>query len=235
MSERRPNSPCPAWRRLRRAAAGATAVLALCLAACGGSGSASTGSVTTAALVKTPPLPLQGCTYMINGQVPPGEAPGESPAFPQSQPDAAAASAIASIRGHGGSAMVGSFLLPAGTALYNGPDTSQPPVGTVSSTQQFVVVEPVVWVDHSGKRWLASFLACGGPNLYWISVDQVDSKQPGGAGSVGSQLTAFQKAPPYTQTGKASFLPIKVDHTDHFVFDDPRVTFAIGRGELIIS
>ena len=108
-------------------------------------------------------------------------------------------------------------------------------MGTVSSTEQFYVYEPVVWVDHAGKSWLASFLACGGPNLYWVSVDQVDSKMPGGAGSVGSTLAEFRKAPPYTQTGKGSLLPIKIDHTDHFVFDDPQVTFAIGRGQIIIS
>jgi hypothetical protein len=172
---------------------------------------------------------------MINGAVQPDEVTGVNPTFPQSQPDAAADAAVESIRGHGGSAVVASFLLPPGTALYNGPETSQAPVGTVSSTEQLYVYEPVVWVDHTGKSWLASFLACGGPNLYWVSVDQVDSKIPNGAGSVGSTLAEFRKARPYTQTGKGSLLPIKIDHTDHFVFDDPRVTFAIGRGQIITS
>ncbi|HXQ62505.1 MAG TPA: hypothetical protein VN796_09235 [Acidimicrobiales bacterium] len=209
--------------------------LALCVAACGSSGPASTASAAMARLVKTPALPLQGCTYMIDGKVLPDEVPGVKPTFPQSQPDAASDSAIASIRAHGGSAVVGSFLLPPGTELYSGPDVRQPPVGTVSSTDQFYVYEPVVWVDHSGKSWLASFLACGGPNLYWVSVDQVDSKGASGAGSVGSMLAEFREAPPYTQTGKGSLLPIKIDRTDPFVFDDPQVTFAIGRGQIIIS
>ena len=188
----------------------------------------------TATLVKTPPLPLQGCTYVIDGQVPPGEAPGESPRFrSHSRMPRPPRRSRASVDTAGPPWSAASCCLPALRSTTVPTRASRP--WARSLHQQFVVVEPVVWVDHSGKRWLASFLACGGPNLYWISVDQVDSKQPGGAGSVGSQLTAFQKAPPYTQTGKASFLPIKVDHTDHFVFDDPRVTFAIGRGELIIS
>jgi hypothetical protein len=170
---------------------------------------------------------------MIDGKVLPDELPGIKPTFPQSQPDAAADEAIASIRAHGGSAMVGSFLLPLGTKLYNGPDTTQPPVGVVSSTDEFYVYEPVVWRDHSGKSWLASFVACGGPNLYWVSVDQVDTKMPSGPGSLSSTLAEFRKAPPYTQTGKGSLLSIKIDRTDHFVFDDPRVTFAIGRGQIV--
>jgi hypothetical protein len=172
---------------------------------------------------------------MINGKVLPDEVPGVKPTFRQSQPDAASDSAIASIRAHGGSAAIGSFLLPPGTELYGGPDMSQPSVGKVSSTQQFYVYEPIVWVDHSGKSWLASFLACGGPNLYWVSVDQVDSKSSSGAGTLGSMLAEFRKAPSYTQTGKGSLLPVKIDHTDHFVFDDSQVTFAIGRGQIIIS
>jgi len=221
--------------RIRHTAMAATIGLAICLAACGGSGSATTSSVPTAALVKTPPLPLQGCTYMIDGKVQPDELTGVQPTFPQSQPDASADSAISSVRAHGGTAMVGSFLLPPGTELYNGPDKSEPPVGTVSSNEQFYVYEPVVWVDHTGKSWLASFLACGGPHLYWVSVDQVDSKMPSGAGSVGSTLAQFRQAPPYTQTGKGSLLTIKIDATDHFVFDDSRVTFAIGRGQIVIS
>jgi hypothetical protein len=172
---------------------------------------------------------------MIDGKVLPDEVPGVKPTFRQSQPDTASGAAIASIRAHGGSAAVGSFLLPPGTELFNGPDNSQPPIGTVSTTEQLYAYEPVVWVDRSGKSWLASFLACGGPNLYWVSVDQVDSKSASGAGSVGSTLAEFREAPSYTKTGKGSLLPIKIDQTDHFVFDDSQVTFAIGRGQIIIS
>jgi len=221
--------------RIRRGAVACCVVLAVFATACGGGGSSTSTTAETNALVRPPALPLSGCTYMIDGKVQPDEVPGVKPTFPPSQPDAAANAAVRHIGAHGGTGMVGSILLHPGTNLYNGPDHSQPPVGTVSVSNLLEVFEPVVWVDGAGKSWLATFLACGGSNLYWISVDQADAKIPSGGVLVSSLLAQLRVAPPYTQTGRGSLLPVKLDNTRRLVFVDSRVPFSIGRGQLINS
>jgi len=221
--------------RLRRGAVACCVVLAVFATACGGGGSSTSTTAVTNALVRPPALPLSGCTYMIDGKVQPDEVPGLKPTFPPSQPDDAANAAVQHIGAHGGTAMVGSILLHSGTKLYNGPDTSQPAIGTVSDTSLLEVFEPVVWVDSTGKSWMATFLACGGPNLYWISVDQADAKIPSGGVLVSALLAQLRVAPPYTQTGRGSLLPMKMDNTRRLVFVDTRVPFSIGRGQLINS
>jgi len=220
-------------RHLRGGAVACCVVLSVFATACGGGGSSTSTTVLTNALVRPPALPLSGCTYMINGKVQPDEVPGVKPAFPPSQPDAAADAAVQHISAHGGTAMVGSILLQPGTNLYNGPDHSQPAAGTVSHSNLLEVFEPVVWVDSAGKSWMATFLACGGPNLYWISVDQADAKIPSGGVLVSTLLAQLRVAPPFTQTGRGSLLPMKLDYTRRLVFVDSRVPFSIGRGQLI--
>ncbi len=157
-----------------------------------------------------------------------------SPGFAPFEPDASADRALEEIKVHGGTAMVDSVTVPAGIALYSGPDASLPSVGTVATGNSILVAEPVVYTG-SGGTWLAFFLACGGRNLYWLSVDQAKRHHGTFADEVTLQIAQLKQAPPYTQTGSASMLPIVINADHQLVFADPNVTFDVGRGEVYRS
>jgi hypothetical protein len=184
-------------------------------AACGSSSSPPADAVAVVA----PDFVLQGCTYVLDGTVPAGEPDGVQPRFSSFAPDAAAQSALRSIKEHGGSAVVNGFMIPGGTQLYAGPDTSQPSVGTVPSNYAILAAEPVVWQDQKGDTWLAFFLSCGGKNLYWVSLDQMNHRNPQAAGQITPLIT------------KASEKPINVSDRN-FGWKDSTLTYIIGRGEL---
>jgi hypothetical protein len=186
-------------------------------AACG---SSSTSAPTSKIVVKAPGFVLQGCTYVLNGTVPAGEPEGVQPHFSTFSPDSAATSALETMKEHGGSALVNGFLIPGGTHLYAGPDTSQPSVGTVPSNYAILAAEPVIWKDSSGGTWAAFFVSCGGQNLYWMSLKQVERQNPQAASSITPLVT------------KDSLEPIRI--TDqNFAWKSSKLTFIIGRGELI--
>ena len=90
-----------------------------------------------------------------------------------------------------------------------------------------------MWTDHSGGVWLAFFLSCGGENLYWVSVSELTHHNAAAGKQVEAQIETLRTAPPYTSSGLASLLPIQVTAQKHLAFVDPKVTFAVGRGELI--
>jgi hypothetical protein len=194
------------------------AVLALALfaAACG-TGTPSTDAV---ALVQPPALPFQGCTYVLNGTVPAGEPSGIQPGFPVFSPDQAAQSAVQDIATHGGTGIVDGFSLPTGTALYTGPDAGRSPVATLSGGRTILTAGPVLWTTRSGVEWLAFFVACGGNFLYWVRVDQVPGATAGAGGSLAQSIAAVKAAPPYTQTGQASTLSIRIEKR-HIEWDVP--------------
>ncbi len=224
-------------RRRRAVAVVAAGLVALTVAACGG-GSSSTGTTaatsgSTDSVVTPPAFTLQGCTYVLDGKVPTGEPTGLKPHFPSFSPDPSARAALRIIKGHGGTAMVDGVTLPAGTTLHAGPDTSGTKVGTIPSGQSILAAEPVVWTDSSGHTWLAFFLSCGGDNLYWVSLSELAKQNPSIGESLASLVSELAKAPPYTKSGQASLLPIVVDDEHHLVFADPKVTFSVGRGELV--
>ena len=126
-----------------------------------------------------------------------------------------------------------SVTLPAGTTLRSGPDTGQSALGTVPPGNSILAAEPLVWTDHSGGVWLAFFLSCGGENLYWVSVSELTHHNAAAGKQVEAQIETLRTAPPYTSSGLASLLPIQVTAQKHLAFVDPKVTFAVGRGELI--
>lgn len=210
----------PVRRGAGRAAVVACALAAgLGVAACGsGSPTASSTSPSGVAVV-APAFVLQGCTYVLNGTVPAGEPVGVQPHFSSYAPDAAARSALESIKEHGGSAVVNGFMIPGGTHLYAGPDTSQPSVGTVPANYAILAAEPVVWHDQKGDTWLAFFVSCGGKNLYWVSLNQMKHQNPQAAGQITPLLT------------KASLEPVIVSD-QNFAWKSSTLTFIIGRGEL---
>jgi hypothetical protein len=200
----------------------AAVVLACALTA--GLGAAACGSSSSSppvheVAVVAPDFVLQGCTYVLNGTVPAGEPDGVQPHFSSFAPDAAARSALESIKEHGGSAVVNGFIIPGGTHLYAGPDTSQPIVGTVPSNYAILAAEPVAWRDHQGDTWLAFFVSCGGKNLYWVSLNQMKHQNPQAAAQITPLVT------------KASEKPITVSD-QNFGWKDSTLTFIIGRGEL---
>jgi hypothetical protein len=206
-------------------------------AACGSGapsgGTASTLSPAVANVVVAPDFTLQGCTYVLNGTIPPGEPQGVKPGLPAFSPDRAAVSALEKIRSRGGTAMVDGVTFPAGTSLYPGPDTSGSKVGVIPAGNSILAAEPVVWTARDGGTWLAFFLACGGQHLYWVSVMQLQRQNPQFASAVTTQLAQLAKAAPYDRTGSASLLPIVVDGQHHLVWADPKVTFPVGRGAQI--
>jgi hypothetical protein len=220
-------------RGWRGVALGATSVVAVLMAACS-SGTPTAGSGgSNAAVVQPPDFTLQGCTYVLDSTIPAGEPQGVKPQFSSFTPDQSATAALEGIKAHGGTAMVDSVSLPAGTTLRSGPDTGQSVVGTVPSGHSILAAEPVVWTDHSGAVWLAFFLSCGGGDLYWVSVPELTHQNAAAGKQLAAQIEALRSAPPYSTSGQASLLPIQVTAQKHLAFVDPKITFLVGRGELI--
>jgi hypothetical protein len=187
---------------------------------------------STAGIVKPPDFTLQGCTYVLDNKVPTDEPQGLKPDFPPFSADGSATAALQGIKHHGGTAMVDSVTLPAGTDLYAGPDTSGTAVGVIPAKDSVLVAEPVVWTDAHAGTWLAFYLSCGGDALYWVSIDRLEHQNPSDGSGVAAQIAQLKKAAPYSKTGMASLLPIVVNSQHQLAFADPKVTFLVGRGEL---
>jgi hypothetical protein len=219
----------PAHRRTWAVAL--SVVVAVLLAAC--SSGTSTAAGSNATVVEAPEFTLQGCTYVLDSTIPPGEPQGVKPPFPSFSPDQSATDATEAIKAHGGTAMVDSVPLPAGTTLRSGPDTGQSAVGAVPSGHSILAAEPVVWTDHTGAVWLAFFLSCGGEQLYWVSVPELTHHNAAAGKQVAAEIEALRTAPSYITSGQASLLPIHVTAQKHLAFVDPKATFIVGRGELI--
>lgn len=200
---------------------------AAALTACGG-GSSATAST---GLVAAPDFSLQGCTFTVNGSIPPGEPHGLKPSFPVFSPDPSASAAVKSIEEHGGTALVDGAGVPPGATLYAGPDRSGTVVGTVPSGESILLAEPVIW--HSdGDTWLAFFLQCGGPNLYWASLDEIKQVSPATATDLTTTLSELKGVPPYSQSHQASFETVAVKDRS-LVWTDSSIPFPVGRGQLI--
>jgi hypothetical protein len=228
------STPFSPGRGRRAVAVGAVALAALAATACGsGSGSSATSApAATAAIVKPPDFTLQGCTYVFNSTIPASEPQGLKPDFPAFSADGSATAALQTIKDHGGTAMVDSVTLPAGTHLYAGPDLDGTPVGAIPAKDSILAAEPVVWTDAHGDAWLAFYLSCGGVALYWVSVKGLEHQNPSAGNAVAAQIAQLKAASPYTTSGTASLLPIVVDSHRQLAFSDPKVTFLVGRGEL---
>ena len=214
------------------------ALAGLTLAACGGGSAASTTTTTpsaSTALVQPPDVSLQGCTYVINGSVPPSASSGIQPPFTLAGPDQAGEAALRAIRAHGGTGLVNEYTLPPGVKLYAGPDASSSPVATIPGARSLFVIDPVLWTTTSGTHWLASFVACGGHGLYWIDVAQIGTVDREAGLSVVRSIASLQAAAPYPGSGTASTLPITITITNkqQFAWANPAVTFAIGRGQYL--
>ena len=146
---------------------------------------------------------------MLNGTVPAGEPAGIQPDFRPFVPDQAAQSAIDHIAAHGGTGLVYGFTLPSGVKLYAGPDAGDP-VGTVPPARSILAADPVLWTTASGEHWLATFVACGGDHPYWIDVDQIGKADQATGSAAVQAIAMLEEAAPYTQTGQASALPVKI-------------------------
>jgi hypothetical protein len=207
-------------------------VIALLAAACGGGSSAP--ALSTTGIVLPPDVPMQGCTYVLDGKVPVGEYQGLQPGFAPFSPDAAAVAAVRSMRAHGGTSLVYGFSFPPGVRLYAGPDRSHV-VGTVPEGNSVTTSEPILWTTASGARWLAFFIACGGKNLYWVSVDQVRSVSTDAGGLLVRVIPELLAAPPYAPPANthSSALPVAISADRQFTWKNPSVTFVIARGQLL--
>jgi hypothetical protein len=209
-----PTAPKARGTQIRVLAAAAVLALSVTAAACssGSSTSTTTGPPgSTTQLVLPPDVPLQGCTYVLNGSIPAGEPAGIQPSFAAFSPDQAAQSAVEHIAAHGGTALVTGFEFPSGISFFAGPDTTQPAVAKVPNGRSVLAAEPVLWTTSSGGEWLAFFIACGGRNLYWVSVDQTSTSHPIEGAALARSIAALKAAAPYTVTGNGSTLPIKIE------------------------
>lgn len=218
-------------RRLRGVVAVGVGALALVASACGSSPSTSP-SVTSVVALAPPTDPLQGCTYTVNGQV--GSYPeGEAPHFATFSADPAAEAALKSIKSKGGTGVVDTLELPGLTKLRSGPSGSAPVVGTVPALDQLQLYDPIVWTDPAGQEWLATFIACGGPHLYWAGLDDLEKTDSLAAAMLRNQLAQLRTAGPYTQTAMASDLPIVLDTSGHLGWKAKAIMFGVGRSELV--
>ncbi len=203
--------------------------LAAAASGCGGGGSAATAST----IVKPPDVQLSGCSYETDGQLPPQYAQGIQPRFPSFTPDQAAVAALQDIRRHGGTGIVNGFTIPFGAKLYAGPDSSSTPVVTLEQPNSMLFEDPLYWTTSNGQKWLASFVACGGPNLYWVSVDQVTSVNPSAGGELSFNIKAAIGNPPFTKTGEVSTLPVRIKGGTIVWATTAKVGFPVGRGEFL--
>ena len=83
-------------------------------------------------------------------------------------------------------------------------------MATIPSGKSILAADPLLWTTGSGRHWIATFVACGGAHLYWISVDQIGKADPPTGTAVTQSITMLKSAAPYTQTGQASALPVKI-------------------------
>ncbi len=232
-----PRTDTPISARRRRAGGRAFVGLAIGLAVLASgcsSGSADTGAPAAVAVKLTPPdAQLQGCTYETNGQVPVGQPQGEQPPFPAFTPDQAADAAVQDIEHHGGTGLVAGISIPSGTELYAGPDASTTPVATVEGGHSLLLSDPVYWRTGPGQQWLASFVACGGSNLYWVDVSQISAVDPDAGAAASTQIKDAVDNPPYTKTGETSSLPIKIGGGHTLTWSTGTLPFAVARGEYL--
>lgn len=214
-------------RRVRRSQTALSLVAALLLgvglAACGGNSppSASSDPPTPAGevAVNAPTFDLQGCTYVLEGTIPPGEPAGVPTNFHSFAPDQTATAAEVDIKKHGGLALSNGFNVPGGIRLYAGPDLSKPSVATIPSNYQVLVAEPVIWKDPRGETWAAFFISCGGSNLYWVNLDQVEHENPQAAEGITPLLV------------KSALQPITIVNKN-FAWKGAYSQLIIGRGEM---
>jgi hypothetical protein len=225
-------------RRTRGAVVAGVTALALMASSCsGGSASPPKSSVTTGdtspVALATPTNVLEGCTYTVDGQIDPSLPTGKDPHFAAFSPDPSAEAAINSIKSKGGTAAVDTFVVPYGSKLRSGPSSSAPVVGKIPGTDQLELYDPIVWTDSSGQKWLATFVACGGRNLYWVGLDDLQATDATAAKTIRTQLAQLRGARPYLQTAKASYLPILIDRSGHVDWKDTAIQFTVGRSELV--
>ncbi len=228
-----PGTVIPRTNRHRRSGlVGLIAVVALVAAACGSGSSPSTSTAaSTTALIKPPDLVLAGCNYEIHGQVPAGMDQGVQPPFTSSAPNQAAVSALEDIRDHGGSALVDGFMLPPGVELYGGPDASTAPVATIPQDGSVVIAEPVLWTTSSGQKWLATFVACGGHDLYWIDVSQISKANADSGTAITNSIALAERSTYSPTTLSVGVAPITIGADHRFAWKSGELTFPIGRGE----
>jgi hypothetical protein len=208
--------------------------LAVGASGCGSSSPGATAQSDAAPIVSPPDEQLSGCSYETDGTVPVGEPQGEQPPFPKFTPDQAADAALQDIKKHGGTGIVSGFTIPSGTNLYAGPDSTGTPVATVNGGNSLFFFDPVYWRTSSGEQWLASFVACGGTNLYWAEVSQIAAADPAGGAAVSTGIKDALGNPPYTKTGEISLLPIKLDDQHTLVWSTTRtLPFPVARGEYL--
>ena len=69
--------------------------------------------------------------------------------------------------------MVDSMAFP-GAPICTPAPIPEPRWASSRAETRIQVAEPVVWTDATGGKWLAFFLSCGGPALYWVSVDSLE-------------------------------------------------------------
>jgi hypothetical protein len=203
-------------------------------AGCGGSGSAAPSTTATdAAAVHAPDWQLQSCTFTVDGKVPSGSPQGIAPGYPSFSPDATAGTALATVQKDGGHDLWDSFILANGTKLYAGPDTGAASVATVASGTQLLVAEPVLWTDSSGKQWLAFFVACGGPHLYWVSVDQAQGVNAGLEKQIATDTAASSS---YTGSfpEHPSVQPVAVKG-QQLTWKNPAIPVDVGRGMVFVG
>ncbi len=217
--------------RAHRLAAAGVALLAIAVSACGGS--PTTSGNTNAIKLALPSDPVQACTYTVNGQISQDLPTGKNPHFTSFTPDPSAYAALNSIKQKGGTGAVDNFMLPAGTKLRSGPSSSAPVVGTVAAIDQLQLFEPIVWTDSTGQEWLGTFLACGGSNLYWAGMNDLQKVSPSAASSIKKQLAQDRAAQPVTKTDMVSDLPIVISKSGQVDWKDKSIAFAVARGEII--
>ena len=94
--------------------------------------------------------------------------------------------------------------------------------------------DPIVWTDSAGQKWLATFIACGGRNLYWAGLADLQATDPTAARTVRTQLAQLRSARPVPcRRARRRTCLILIDSSGHVDWKDKVIPFSVGRAELV--
>jgi len=147
--------------------------------------------------------------------------------------DQSAISALTEIKARGGAGIVDGLTLPSGTVLFAGPSAKAARAGVIPGGNSVLVADPILWTDSVGGDWLAFFMICGGNDLYWLSVDQLQHQNPTFGRTMAQDIARLKAAPPYTKTGMASVLPVVINDKHRFAWVAPNLVFQPARAQYL--
>ncbi len=74
---------------------------------------------------------------------------------------------------------------------------------------------------------------CGGNDLYWLSVDQLEHQNSTFGQTMAQDIAMLRAAPPYPKSGMASLLPVVINVKHRFAWVTPNLAFQPARAQYL--